>query len=96
MSLQEKFATFGSHLRSIGKNEPLTKFSFFLILLLDIFIFSMIFAGISENTQTLSQPEEYAGYNCTSLIADTTIDEQRSKIMNTLEYGYEKYSYSSY
>lgn len=96
MSLQETFATFGTRLRNIGKNEPLTRFSFFLVLLLDIFIFSMIFAGISENTETLSRPEEYANYDCTNLIAEKTKENQRDTIMGLLEYGYEKYSYSSY
>lgn len=87
MNFQEQILGFGSRLRNIGKNEPLTKFSLFLIILLDIFIFSMILAGIEENTQTLSRPEEYASYECTNIIADMTPSEQQSKLIDLLSYG---------
>lgn len=97
MSFQERFSSFATQLRSIGKNEPLTKFSFFLILLLDVFIFSMILAGIGENTATLSRPEEYASYDCTSIIANMDSNERREKIISSISYWDDSYySYKSY
>lgn len=96
MNFQERILGFGNRLRNIGNNEPLTKFSLFLIILLDIFIFSMILAGIEENTKTLSRPDEYASYECTNIISDMTPTERQSRLIELLSYWRNNYSYKSY
>ena len=95
MSFFSSFSTFSTRLRSIGANELLTKFSFFLILLLDIFIFSMIFQWISENTRILDTPESYAGYNCRELLRTGEMDEVRVRVLSVLQNTYtSSYSYN--
>ena len=95
MSFFSSFSTFSTRLRSIWTNEPLTKFSFFLILLLDIFIFSMIFQWISENTRILDTPDSYAGYNCRELLRTGDADDVRTRVLSVLQNTYtSSYSYS--
>lgn len=85
MSFFSSFSTFSTRLRNIGINEPLTKFSFFLILLLDIFIFSMILQGISENTRILATPDSYAGYNCRELLRTGDQGDIRTRLIYAIE-----------
>lgn len=68
MAFQQKFAIYRKRLNSIGNNEPLAKFSLLLILLLDVFIFSMILSGIEDNTKTIATPDSYASYQCRYII----------------------------
>ncbi len=66
------FATLWSRLfftmEKPGEKEPLTKFSFVIILLLDIFLFVMIYDGIQEQTKVVTTPSEFASSACRGII----------------------------
>ncbi len=51
-----------------SEKEPLTKFSIVIIVLLDMFLFGLIYTGIDEQSQVVDSPETYASYRCRNTI----------------------------
>lgn len=47
-----------------SERDPLTKFSIVIILLLDLFLFGLIYDGISKQSMVVDTPESYASYRC--------------------------------
>ena len=50
------------------EKEPLTKLSIAIIILLDFFLFGLVYNGISEQSQIIKTPEHYASYRCRTTI----------------------------
>lgn len=50
------------------EREPLTKISLVVILLLDIFLFGIIYDGLEEQGRVIETPDQYASYRCRDTI----------------------------
>ena len=57
--MKGKLSAFKNQLTTIGTEEPLNKLSLAVIILLDIFILSILFAGLDDHTKQLTSPNEY-------------------------------------
>lgn len=56
------------------KNEPLTKFSIFLLIILDLFIFTNINIGIEEETFKAPKTYDHYTYNCSNHFKEVKSD----------------------
>ncbi len=88
--------TFKGRLLCIGGKEPLTKMSLVVIIALDIFVVSMIFAGLSDHSRLLTSPYEHMPTMCREAIienkwvGDNRIDTIQKLILapeNSYRYG---------
>lgn len=62
------FTTIGSRLGKVKQDEPLNIFSIFLILLLDLFLITVIFTGLYEQVELLTDEYEYAPYRYREIV----------------------------
>lgn len=77
-----------------SEKEPLTKFSIVIILVLDVFLFGLIYDGISKQSEIVSTPESYASYRCRDTI-DTFQNIDRAEFQKSaVEKLYNSSSYS--
>jgi len=64
MKLLKGNSTFKNRLTKLNDQEPLTKLALTVIILLDIFILSVVFGGLSTHTAQLTSPDEYFPHEC--------------------------------
>ena len=100
MKIAEIFTACRNRLTKISEKEPLSWFSLFLIILFDIFLFSVIATGLSDVTKNVTAPSEYAGYSCLNLLdTDLIANDQDRKasviraLGNYYSYNYDRSSY---
>lgn len=75
---KEKINNFKTRLLSISGKEPLSKMSLVVILALDIFVVSMIFAGLSDHSALLTSPYEHMPSVCrTAIVEKSWVGEER-------------------
>lgn len=77
-----------------SERDALTKFSIVVILLLDLFIFSLIYQGIEEQGKVVTPPETYASSRCRSLIESFTRPGTSTSHRDTAEFFYAESSFS--
>lgn len=94
-SFLRNIAIFKNKLTSLSDNEPVTKLALALIILLDIFILSIIFAGLADHTQQLTSPNDYFPYQCRQAFIDTdwTPANKVDKLQQLVLSDYNRYSY---
>ncbi len=66
-TLKNRVNRFKNRLTSFTDDEPVNRPSFLVIILLDVFILSMVFAGLSDHTGQLTSPSEYLPKECRSV-----------------------------
>ena len=100
MKASQIFSLFRDRLTKISEKESLSWFSLFLVILFDIFLFSLVASGLSDATKNIASPGAYLGYSCMSLLDTDAIkneDERKlavvQKIDNYYDYSYGKSSY---
>lgn len=96
MKIATLFTSFRNRLTKISEKEPLSRFSLLLVILFDIFLFSLIASGLSDVTKNITTPSEYAGYSCLSLLdTDKIVDDQTRKltIIRAID-NYHSYKYN--
>jgi ribosomal protein L40E len=76
------------------EKEPLTKLSIVIILLLDIFVFSLIFSGIQKQKDIVDTPSEYASYSCINTIEQYSKIENPNQRLQIVEGIYNSYLYN--
>ncbi len=81
-------------LTRMSANEPLSWFSLFLILLFDVFLFSIIADWLWNVTREIPTPESYAGYSCTSLLETQNEVTETERNHSFLQRLYDAYSYN--
>lgn len=54
-----KISAFKNRLTTVGSEEPLNKLALAVIILLDLFVLSILFAGLEDHTKQLISPNEY-------------------------------------
>jgi hypothetical protein len=59
-----------SRLTRIAENEPLSRLSIALVVLLDLFVLFTLFTGLSEQTKQLTSPDDYIPSVCREIIID--------------------------
>lgn len=69
-SIKQGLLKFKNRLTSFGDQEPVSKMSLTVIILLDIFILSMLFGGLADHTKQLTSPYEYIPYKCRNIIIE--------------------------
>ena len=70
--IKGKISAFKNRLTTVGNEEPLNKFSFVMILLLDIFVLTVLFQGLDDHTQQLTSPNEYMPYTARQVFIGQT------------------------
>jgi len=71
LKIKNKIAVYKKRLFNISENEPLSKMSLIVIFALDVFVVSMIFAGLSDHTSLLTSPYEYMPPVCRGAIIES-------------------------
>jgi hypothetical protein len=66
-ALRGRLTSFGRHLSSMD-NQPLGKAALAVVILLDIFIFFSIFAGLERHTGQLTDPSDYIPAACRDIV----------------------------
>jgi hypothetical protein len=69
-----------TRLTHIGTKEPLSKLSLVVIILLDIFVLTVIFNGLSDTSRQLATPEDYIPYDCQNYAIDTATKTDEMKL----------------
>ncbi len=64
VNIKGRLLEFKDRLTRMGGNEPLSKLSLSVILIIDLFILSVIFQGLNDHTQQLTSPDEYVPSQC--------------------------------
>jgi len=67
-----KLLAIKSGLTTLGKQEPLSKFSLCVIVILDLFLLNIIFDGLSEHTNQLASVYEYIPNTCREAVVSET------------------------
>ncbi len=67
-----KFKIFRKRLTTLGNAEPLNKLSLTTIIILDIFILTVLFQGLTDHTQQLTTPSEYMPYTVRQVFIEQT------------------------
>lgn len=62
--IKRRFVAFKNNLTKIKNKEPLGTLSLVVIILLDIFVLSVVFRGLSDHTNQLISPLQYAPQTC--------------------------------
>jgi hypothetical protein len=57
--IKKRIKAFSSRLTSVSQEEPLNKLSLVTIIILDLFVLSILFNGLSEHTRQLTTANEY-------------------------------------
>ena len=68
----KKLSLFKKRLTTVGSDEPLNKLSLAVIILLDIFVLSILFYGLSDHTEQLTDPGEYMPRTAREVFIDQT------------------------
>jgi hypothetical protein len=68
--MKKRLAAFKNRLTSVSKEEPLNKLSLTAIIILDIIILNILFAGLSDHTQQLTTLYEYMPSDAKSALID--------------------------
>ncbi len=88
-----------NRLTKFDGEEPLTKLALTLIILLDIFILSIVFGGLSSHTHQLTSPSEYFPHECRYVFIENNwnsankLDRLQSIVLkdfNQYSYRYDK------
>lgn len=79
-SLKTRFTELRTRLTHIGTKEPLSKLSLVVIILLDIFVLTVIFNGLSDTSRQLSTPEDYIPYDCQNYAINTATKTDEMKL----------------
>lgn len=89
-----RFGEFKSRLTHVGEREPLSKLSFVVILMLDVFVLVVIFWWLSDTTRQLTTPDDYITYGCQNYILDANMKTEENKIELTSNtaLGYNDYN----
>lgn len=66
-ALRSRLASFGRHLSSMD-DQPLGKAALAIVILLDVFIFFSIFAGLDRHTGQLTDPYDYIPPACREIV----------------------------
>jgi len=69
---KKRISLFKRRLTTVGEAEPLNKLSLAVIILLDIFILSIIFAGLKDHTDQLTSHSEYMPYEARQVFIEQT------------------------
>ena len=77
-----------------GEREPLTKLSIVIILLLDIFVFFLIYEGISKQGEVIKSPYAFASSTCIATIENYSKIDDPAQKLNIVEAISSSYSYS--
>ncbi len=93
--LGNRIASLRDHLLKLDGREPLSKLSLIVIIALDLFILSILFAGLADHTRQLTSPAEYVPYDCRQVYIDNAWSEPNrlSKLQHLALSGYENISY---
>ncbi|MBN1781379.1 zinc ribbon domain-containing protein [bacterium] len=70
MKLFMQIRSFRNRLTMFNEDEPLGRLALAVIILLDIFILSVIFGGLSSHTEQLTSPREYMPEECRDVFID--------------------------
>ncbi len=94
-SLRNSLSKFKNNLTRFSEHEPLGKLSLAIIILLDLFILSIIFGGLSDHTDQLTSPSEYFPYECRRVFIHTSWGDanKTSEIQKLVLKDYNNYSY---
>ena len=94
-AIRSRFLSFKNRLTSVGGEEPLSKLSLVVIIVLDIFVLSMVFEGLYDHTKQLTSPDEYVPYKCRQIfIENNWTAENRLKELQVFALSdYNSYSY---
>lgn len=68
--IKKGVVNFKNRLLRLNDDEPLSKLSFVVIIALDFFILTILFAGLSDHTSQLTQPYEYVPSKCRSVFIE--------------------------
>jgi len=93
--IKGKISAFKNRLTTIGNEEPLNKLSLVTIILLDLFILSVIFQGLSDHTQQLTSPSEYMPHAVRQVFIDQTWSQATriDKLQTLILSDWNNYSY---
>ncbi|MFH1092751.1 MAG: hypothetical protein V1739_01190 [Candidatus Omnitrophota bacterium] len=95
MGMFKGILKFRDRLTKFNQEEPLNKLALTIIILLDIFILSVVFSGLSAHTSQLTSPDEYFPYECRNIFIEkqwsqaNKIDELQNFVLS----DYNNYSY---
>lgn len=70
MNFIKSVLAFKSRLTRFNEEEPLSKLSLIIVILLDIFLLSVVFVGLEAHTSQLSSVREYFPYECRQVLIE--------------------------
>jgi hypothetical protein len=76
-----------------GEREPLTKLSIVIILLLDIFVFFLVYQGLDKQGEMVDSPSEFASYSCIGAIEQYSKIDDPTQRLQIVENIYNSYTY---
>ena len=74
--ISEKVSVIKIGLTTLGKQEPLSKFSLCVILVLDLFLLNIMFSGLAEHTKQLTSLYEYIPNTCREAVVNESWQEE--------------------
>lgn len=90
-----RFGEFKKRLLRVNEEEPLGGLSLAIIILLDIFVFAILSAGLGSHTDQLTSPEEYMPYVCRQALVDHpwSAADRISQLENIALAGFHAYDF---
>ena len=91
----------GIHMRltRLSEKEPLNKLSLAVVIFLDVFVFCVIMAGLSEQVSLLWTPEQYVPSLCHTIVIDESAADTREidriNTLSSIMKDYPVYSYGA-
>ena len=95
-TFKNRISKFKNSLTRFNDEEPLSKLSLAIIIILDFFILSVIFEGLAEHTSQLTSPYEYFPYECREIFIQTSWTDANkiAKVQKLVLQDYNRYSYT--
>ena len=95
-NFKKRLSKFKKSLTRFNDDEPLSKISLAIIILLDFFILSVIFEGLSDHTSQLASPYDYFPYECRQIFIRTswTGANKMFQLQKLILQDYNQYSYT--
>lgn len=84
-----------NRLTHLGKKEPLSFFSIFVVLCLDLFVLINLFQGLDLQTRQLNSPSEVIPYQCLSLVKQPTTEKAKESAILDILSGRNAYYYET-
>ncbi|MCP4049816.1 MAG: zinc ribbon domain-containing protein [bacterium] len=89
-NFKQRFSRFKARLTHINKKEPLSSLALFIVILLDIFVLTVLFHGLADQSRQLTNPAEYIPKECREIFVNN--DWTKTNRINRLENIVVKYN----